>query len=63
MNIVLAGFRNLWTALTQIWRLKQSLFYLIGMKGGLGSSPKTPPACCGGRLLTSAQATSSSATR
>ncbi|KAK1067459.1 hypothetical protein LTR74_006320 [Friedmanniomyces endolithicus] len=30
MNIVLAGFWQLWRALTQIWQLKQSLFYLIG---------------------------------
>ncbi|EME77357.1 uncharacterized protein MYCFIDRAFT_191492 [Pseudocercospora fijiensis CIRAD86] len=30
MNIVLAGFWQLWHALTQIWQLRQSLFYLIG---------------------------------
>jgi MFS-type transporter involved in bile tolerance (Atg22 family) len=30
MNIVIAGFWQLWRAATQIWRLKQSLFYLIG---------------------------------
>ncbi|KAK1066229.1 hypothetical protein LTR74_007277 [Friedmanniomyces endolithicus] len=30
MNIVIAGFWQLWRALTQIWQLKQSLFYLIG---------------------------------
>lgn len=30
MNIVIAGFWQLWRALTQIWHLKQSLFYLIG---------------------------------
>lgn len=30
MNIVLAGFHQLWTAVTKIWSLKQSLFYLIG---------------------------------
>ena len=31
MNIVKAGFLNLWAALTQVWQLKQSLAYLIGM--------------------------------
>lgn len=30
MNIVLAGFRQLYLAATQIWRLRQSLFYLVG---------------------------------
>ena len=30
MNIVIAGFWQLWRAMTQIWQLKQSLFYLIG---------------------------------
>lgn len=30
MNIVIAGFWQLWRAAGQIWRLKQSLFYLIG---------------------------------
>lgn len=30
MNIVIAGFWQLWRAITQIWQLKQSLFYLIG---------------------------------
>jgi MFS-type transporter involved in bile tolerance (Atg22 family) len=30
MNIVLAGFWQLWRAVTQIWQLKQSLAYLIG---------------------------------
>ncbi|KAL6718491.1 hypothetical protein ACLMJK_004582 [Lecanora helva] len=30
MNIVIAGFWQLHRALTQIWRLKQSLLYLIG---------------------------------
>ena len=30
MNIIIAGFHQLWTALSQIWQLKQSLFYLIG---------------------------------
>lgn len=30
MNIVLAGFWQLWRAMTQIWQLRQSLFYLIG---------------------------------
>ncbi|KAK5170722.1 hypothetical protein LTR04_004455 [Oleoguttula sp. CCFEE 6159] len=30
MNIIAAGFWQLWRAMTQIWRLKQSLFYLIG---------------------------------
>ncbi|KAK4966087.1 hypothetical protein LTR66_012045 [Elasticomyces elasticus] len=29
-NIVVAGLRQLWAAMTQIWQLKQSLFYLIG---------------------------------
>jgi len=30
MNIVLAGFWQLWRAVTRIWELKQSLYYLIG---------------------------------
>ena len=30
MNIVLAGFWQLYRAFTQIWQLKQSLAYLIG---------------------------------
>lgn len=30
MNIVLAGFWQLWRALSEIWQLRQSLFYLIG---------------------------------
>ncbi|CAK1360005.1 unnamed protein product [Cercospora beticola] len=30
MNIVLAGLWQLWNAITQVWQLKQSLFYLIG---------------------------------
>lgn len=30
MNIVIAGFWQLWRAITQIWQLKQSLAYLIG---------------------------------
>ncbi|KAI5360391.1 Putative MFS transporter superfamily [Septoria linicola] len=30
MNIVVAGFWQLWNAMTQIWQLRQSLFYLIG---------------------------------
>lgn len=30
MNIVIAGFWQLWHAVTQIWHLRQSLFYLIG---------------------------------
>lgn len=30
MNVVLAGFWQLWRAATQIWHLRQSLFYLIG---------------------------------
>lgn len=30
MNIVLAGFYQLWRAITQIWQLRQSLAYLIG---------------------------------
>ena len=30
MNIIVAGFWQLWRAVTQIWQLKQSLFYLIG---------------------------------
>jgi len=30
MNIVLAGFRQLGAAVTQIWQLRQSLYYLIG---------------------------------
>lgn len=29
-NIIMAGIRNLWLAITKIWKLKQSLFYLIG---------------------------------
>ena len=31
VNIVLAGILQLWLALTKIWKLKQSLFYLIGI--------------------------------
>lgn len=30
MNIVVAGLWQLWRAVTQIWQLRQSLFYLIG---------------------------------
>ena len=30
MNIVTVGFWGLWRAMTQIWKLKQSLIYLIG---------------------------------
>lgn len=30
MNIVLAGLWQLWRAVTQIWQLRQSFFYLIG---------------------------------
>jgi len=30
MNIVAAGFLQLWRAITQIWHLRQSLVYLIG---------------------------------
>jgi MFS-type transporter involved in bile tolerance (Atg22 family) len=30
MNIVVAGFWQLYRAVTQIWQLKQSFFYLIG---------------------------------
>lgn len=30
MNIVMIGLWQLWRAITQIWRLKQSLLYLIG---------------------------------
>ena len=30
MNIVIAGFWQLYRAITQIWQLKQSFFYLIG---------------------------------
>ncbi|KAF2718859.1 MFS general substrate transporter [Polychaeton citri CBS 116435] len=30
MNIIVAGFYQLWRAVSQIWQLKQSLFYLIG---------------------------------
>ena len=29
-NIVLAGCKQFWVAITQVWKLKQSLFYLIG---------------------------------
>ena len=32
MNIVMVGFWQLYRAISQIWRLKQSLFYLIGMQ-------------------------------
>ena len=31
MNIVMVGLWQLYRAITQIWRLKQSLIYLIGM--------------------------------
>ena len=30
MNIVIAGFWQLWRAFSQVWQLKQSLAYLIG---------------------------------
>lgn len=30
MNIIIAGFWQLWTAMRQIWQLRQSLCYLIG---------------------------------
>lgn len=30
MNIVIAGFWQIWRAMTQIWQLRQSLCYLIG---------------------------------
>ena len=32
MNIVMVGFWQLYRAVTQIWRLQQSLMYLIGMQ-------------------------------
>lgn len=32
MNLVSVGFWTLWRAVTQIWRLKQSLIYLIGKR-------------------------------
>ena len=32
MNIVMVGVWQLYRAITQIWQLKQSLFYLIGMQ-------------------------------
>ena len=32
MNIVMVGFWQLYRAITQIWRLKQSLIYLVGMQ-------------------------------
>ena len=32
MNIVIVGFWQLYRAITQIWRLKQSLVYLIGIQ-------------------------------
>lgn len=32
MNIVMVGFWQLYRAVTQIWRLRQSLLYLIGMQ-------------------------------
>lgn len=31
MNIVMVGLWQLYRAITQIWRLKQSLIYLVGM--------------------------------
>ena len=34
MNIVSVGFWTLWRAITQIWKLKQSLIYLIGESDG-----------------------------
>jgi MFS-type transporter involved in bile tolerance (Atg22 family) len=40
MNIVVAGFWQLYRAVTQIWQLKQSLFYLIGKFDNLVLSPK-----------------------
>ena len=30
MNIVVVGLRQLWTAVSQVWKLRQSLIYLVG---------------------------------
>jgi hypothetical protein len=40
MNIVIAGFWQLYRAITQIWQLKQSLFYLIGKSEDLQLTQK-----------------------
>ena len=37
-NIVMVGFWQLWNAISQIWRLKQSLIYLIGGPSDLDRS-------------------------
>ena len=36
MNIVMVGFWQLYRAITQIWRLKQILIYLIGIYSAMG---------------------------
>ena len=40
MNIVIAGFWQLYRAVTQIWQLKQSFFYLIDKFCHLRLGPK-----------------------
>lgn len=45
MNIVVAGLWQLWRAITHVWQLKQSLFYLIG-KSFSGISPLRAVDCC-----------------
>lgn len=42
MNIVSVGFWQLWRALTQIWKLKQSLLYLIGEALAVEKSMEDP---------------------
>jgi Vacuole effluxer Atg22 like len=44
MNMVSVGFWTLWRAITQIWRLKQSLIYLIGKSSFHTSVKKNPTA-------------------
>lgn len=55
MSIVTAGFWQLYRAITQIWRLKQSLLYLIG-------KPTHVPIEVTTSLTSNSKATSSSAT-
>lgn len=45
MNIIVAGLWQLWRAVTHVWQLKQSLFYLIG-KSFSGISPLRAMSCC-----------------
>ena len=68
MNIVIAGFWQLYRAVTQIWQLKQSFFYLIGKSEFLGiivadvrlvtnGSRHTPEALCAHQRISTHQET------